>query len=806
MRVPLGWLAEWIDLPAPEALAEAFTLAGLEVEGIERGGPDLSGLRVGLVLEKKAHPNADRLSLCRVDVGEGEALEIVCGAANVAAGQKVAVARPGTRLPDGKRLERARIRGVESHGMLCSARELGLGDEHAGILVLDPAAPVGAPLDRVVRAGETVLEVAVLPNRGDCLSLLGMAREVRTHFGGEPRLPVCEPVEGPRPAAEDVRVAIEDAEGCHAYVARVVRGVHAGPSPAWLAARLESAGLRPRNVIVDVTNLVMLELGQPLHAFDLARLRGGVVRVRRAGEGEVLTTLDGHERRLGPRDLVIADAEAAIAVAGVMGGANSEVSDATRDVLIESAHFDPARVRHTGRRLGVFSEASLRFERGVDPEGVRRAADRAARLLAELAGGEVCAGVAQAQGRPPERAGVVRLRAAHVNGLLGTALGEAEIADCLARVGVACAARDGALACRIPSWRSDLALPEDLIEEVARVHGYGRIAATQPRGALVPGRVPAAWSLAEDARDALRAEGAVELVTLPFLDARDLDALRLAPDDPRRATPRVVNPFVEGEAGLRSTLAPSLLRAARENLKRERDGVLLFEVGRTFRATRPGELPEERLALAALFTEGEPRTPWERGAPPLFFRARGAAQRALAALGRGAPEVRAGADEPWLHPGAAATLAVAGETVGSLGGLHPEVAGRFELDVPAVLLDLDLDRLAALPQRPARYREVSPYPSVRRDLAVLVDGDARAGELLAALRRSGGAELAAVDLFDRYGGPGVPEGKISLAFRLSYQRGDRTLTDEEVTKRVEALVRMLRERFGATLRAQGGSQ
>jgi phenylalanyl-tRNA synthetase beta chain len=805
MRVPLGWLAEWIDLPAPEALAEAFTLAGLEVEGVERTGPDLSGLRVGLVLEKKPHPNADRLSLCRVDVGEGEALEIVCGAPNVAAGQRVAVARPGTRLPDGKRLERARIRGVESHGMLCSANELGLGGEHAGILVLDPAAPVGAPLDRVVRAGDVVLEVAILPNRGDCLSLLGLAREVRTHFGGEPRLPACEPGEGRRPAAEDVRVAIDDPEGCHAYVARVVRGLRVGPSPDWLVAKLESAGLRARNVIVDVTNLVMLELGQPLHAFDLAKLRGGVVKVRRAGEGEVLTTLDGHERRLGPRDLVIADAEGAVAVAGVMGGANSEVSDTTRDVLLESAHFDPARVRHTGRRLGVFSEASLRFERGVDPEGVRRAADRAARLLAELAGGEVSAGVVEAAGRPPGRCAEVRLETARVNRLLGTALGAAEIAACLARVGVASEATAGALECRIPSWRNDLAIAEDLIEEVARVHGYARIEATLPRGALVPGRLPAGWSLAEAARDALRAEGAVELVMLPFLDARDLDALGLAADDPRRATPRVVNPFVESEAWLRSTLVPSLLRAARENLKRERDRLALFEVSRVFRATRPGELPEERFGLAALFTDGEPRSPWEAGGPPLFFRARGASERLVAALGRGALEVRPDAGEPWLHPGATAELLVGSESVGSLGGLHPEVAARFELDVPAVLLELDLDRLAALPQRPARYREVSPYPSVRRDLAVLVDARTGAGELLAALRRSGGAELASVDLFDRYGGPGVPEGKISLAFRLSYQRGDRTLTDEEVTKRVEGLVRMLRERFGATLRAQGGT-
>ena len=800
MRVPLGWLAEWIALPEPDALAEAFTLAGLEVEGIERTGPDLSGLRVGLVLERKPHPNADRLSLCRVDVGEGDAVEIVCGAPNVAAGQRVAVARPGARLPDGRRLERARIRGVESHGMICSAKELGLGGEHAGILVLEPGAPVGTPLDRWLRAGDVILDVAVLPNRGDCLSLVGLAREVRTHFGGELRLPECAPPEGKHPAAQDVRIEIEDADGCPRYVGRIVRGVRVAPSPDWLRSKLESAGLRPINLVVDVTNLVLLELGQPLHAFDLAKLRGGVVRVRRAGEGEAITTLDAQERKLTARDLVIADAERAIAVAGVMGGANSEVGDATRDVLIESAHFDPARVRHTGRRLGVFSEASMRFERGVDPEGVRRAADRAARLLAELAGGEVSAGVVEARGRAPARCAEIRLEPARVNRLLGTSLAEAEIADCLGRVGVETRGQGGALLARIPSWRNDLVLPEDLVEEVARVHGYARIAASVPRGLLVPGRLPDAWSLAERVRDLLRAEGSLELVTLPFLDARDLDQLGLAPDDPRRATPRVVNPFVESESQLRSTLVPSLLRVARQNLERQVERLALFEVSRVFRAARTGELPEERLVVAALWSEGGPASPWEAHGPPLFFRAKGTAERVLAQLAR-ALDLRPGTREPYLHPGASAEWVVEKEVIGSLGGLHPEVAARFDIPTTAVLLEIDLDRLAALPQRAARYREVSPYPKVRRDLAVLVDAGVHAGEILASLRRSGGPELVSVELFDRYAGAGVPEGKISLAFRLSYQRGDRTLTDEEVAKRGEGLLRMLTERFGATLRA-----
>src|SRR5690606_4618077 len=501
---------------------------------------------------------------------------------------------------DGRRLAKAKIRGVTSHGMICSAQELGLGEDAAGILVLDPAAPVGAPLDAVIAVGERVVDVALTPNRGDCASMLGIAREVRAHFGGALRLPPSEPPEHGAPAASAFRVEIEDRAGCPRYVGRLVRGVRVGPSPAWLQARLEAAGLRAINVVVDVTNLVLLELGQPLHAFDAATLRGGVVRVRPAAAGEKLATLDGETRDLAPDDLVIADAERAIALAGVMGGAETEVGERTRDVFLESAQFDPTRIRRTARRLGLHSEASYRFERQVDRDGVRRACDRAARLLAELAGGEVAPGVLEAEGAPLEPIPVLSLDPARADRLLGTALGREEIVALLARVDVTVEDPSSTpLRCRVPSWRNDLRRPVDLVEEIARIHGYDRIPTTLPVQRLAPVATSRARAVAETVRDALRAAGLLECMTLPFTSAPALYALGLAPDDPRRRLVQVTNPLTEEAGARRTTLVPSLLQVVHANRSRQVERVRVFEIGRTFHPREPGALPDERRELVA---------------------------------------------------------------------------------------------------------------------------------------------------------------------------------------------------------------
>jgi phenylalanyl-tRNA synthetase beta chain len=800
MKVSLDWLAEWVDLPSSvEALEERLTLAGLEIEGVERSGPDLSQIRVGAVLERERHPNADRLSVCRVDLGEGEPRQIVCGAPNVAAGQRVAVALPGVTLPDGNKLKKSKIRDVVSDGMICSERELGLGDAHEGILVLDAATPIGVPLSQVHKSGDVVLDLEITPNRGDWASMLGMAREVRAHFGGPLRIPEHAAPESGPPA--QVSIAVDDAEGCHAYVARVVRDVDPSrPTPEWLRRKLEAAGMRSLGVIVDVTNLVLLELGQPLHAFDLEKLRGAQLRVRAAIDGEKLATLDGQTRELASTDLVIADAERPIALAGVMGGAETEVQSATRHILIESAHFDPRRVRRAARRLNLHTEASYRFERGIDPEGLTRAADRAARLISELAGGSIAAGVLEARGSAFERTRAIELETSHPNRLLGIQLSSDEIIALLARVDVvARVSGAGRLHCTVPSHRHDLALPQDLIEEIARLHGYDRIPMTLPVAPLAALTRPAGQMLSERVRDAFVAAGLVELVHFPALTDVDLAALRIPADAPERAPLRILNPLNDRESALRTTLLPGLLATARHNRARQVDALRIFEVGPIFLPGKAGELPHEPLSAAALLLRGEQRGLWDLAdRPPIFYEMRGILERLCAELAFTARFQPGNA--PYLHPGAALDVLLDGRRIGGIGELHPEVARAFELTGSCAVLELDLAALLRRAPEPRQVTLPSRHPAVRRDVAVLLDRDQAAREVMDAIRASAGQSLAQLEIFDRFEGRGVPDGKVSLAFRLIFQRADRTLTDDEVAKAIEKVRNMLVKRFGGELR------
>jgi phenylalanyl-tRNA synthetase beta chain len=528
--------------------------------------------------------------------------------------------------------------------------------------------------------------------------------------------------------------------------------------------------------------------------------------VRRAVTGEKLATLDGEARELSAEDLVIADSERAIALAGVMGGANTEVGDATTDVLIESAHFHPRRVRLAAKRYGLKTEASYRFERGVDRLGVQRAADRAALLIAELAGGEVAAGSAVAEGVAPSATEEIRFPTDRANKLLGTALSKSEMAALLERVGVSCTSAEGdELVCAIPSHRADLHLHQDLTEEVARIHGYERIPVTEPVGILRGVETPRLWQLAERCRDALVAAGLIECQTLPFLNAQWLEALQLAADDPRGNAVRLVNPIREEEPLLRTTLLPSILRLVQQNRSRQVGRIEVFEVANLYRAgggpSRWGVgLPEESLGLAVAIAEREDRGLWEAPtSAPLFFNLKGIAKKLLNQLGYVA-SFPSGSPPSHLHPGAAAAIEVGGVVVGSIGELHPDVASAFELDVGCAVMELNLEELMPLPQQQARFHAVSRQPSVRRDLAVVVDLDQPAGEVLEAIRKTGGKDLVLVELFDRYAGKGIAEGRTSLAFRLVFQRFDRTLKDKEVTKTTDRIVKMLAHRFKGELR------
>ena len=800
MRLPLAWLAEYVALPPAAELAHRLEMAGFEDVLVQELGPDLSELRVGLVARCERHPDADKLSVCQVDVGDGALRSIVCGAPNVAAGQKVAVALPGSRLPDGTKIKKAKLRGVVSEGMICSRRELGLGDEHQGILVLEPGTPVGAALSQVLGGEGAVLEVGLTPNRGDAASLLGIAREVQAIFGGALRLPETALTESGASAASAAKVRIDAPDACWHYAARIVRGVRVGPSPDTLRRRLEAAGFRSINNVVDATNQVLLELGQPIHAFDLTTLRGAEVRVRRAAAGESLTTLDGVRRTLDPRDLVIADAERPIALAGVMGGTDTQVSASTVDLLIESAHFEPGSVRRGARRHGIHSEASYRFERGVDRAGIARAADRTARLIAEYAGGSVASGRIEVRGAAIPERGAIDLDVARMNRLLGTSISRDEAASLLARLGIESAPEGPGLRCNVPSHRNDLELPQDLAEEVARLYGYEKIPTTLPVAELRPARLPAGTVLADRARTILAGLGLCELMTLPFVSPEDLQGLRLDEGDPRRSGLRLLNPVQDHDSRLRTTLLPSLLRVARQNRSRQVDRVAVFEVCRVF-VPRAGEaLPDEPLQLAVLVTRGRDRHLWDAPeAPPLYFEARGIAERLFSGLGYEAC-LRRGGNVPYLHPGAQVEIAVSGRAIGSAGELHPEILRAFELDVPAALVEIDLSALATIaPLRPL-FREPSREPAIRRDLAVLIDRNQSAGELLEEIRKQAGADLVSVELFDRYDGSGLPAGRVSVAFRLVFQRGDRTLVDTEVNRSMDLVVRALAERFGAELR------
>lgn len=799
MRVPLGWLSEWIDLPdSRDELAARLTAAGLEIEDVIEMGPDLGAIVVGRVVKREPHPDADKLSVCEVDVGQAETLTIVCGAPNVEAGQRVPVALHGTTLPGGLKIKRSKLRGVKSNGMICSARELELGDEHDGILVLETDAAPGTPLPEALPSGETVLDLEVTPNRGDWVSMLGMAREVRANFGGEIRLPDLGVAPSERKAADDAAVAIDAPDGCFRYVGRVVRGVTVGPSPAWLAERLEAAGLRSIDNVVDVTNLVMLEFGQPLHAFDLAKLEG-TVRVRTATAGETLLTLDGQERKLASEDLVIADDAGAIALAGVMGGARSEVRADTRDLLIESAHFHPSRVRRTARRLGLHSDASYRFERGVDPEGQVRAADRAAHLLARLAGGTVSDGFVEARGVPAPAAEPIRLDPARVNRLLGTALSSEEIVALLARVDVTATPDGDELVCETPAYRNDLHLREDLIEEVARIHGYDRIAPTLPAGANEGTRLAARKATVHAVKDSLAAAGLTEIMTAPWVPDDEVDDLRLAPDDPRRQRVRLQNPIHAEFPGLRAQLVGSLLRVAASNLSRHVDALRIFECCRVFLAQDAGALPIEPIQAALLLSTPRERGLWGGDGAPVFFQAKGAVERVLVDRGHEA-RFAPGTDEPFLHPGASGRFEVEGRPVAAVGELHPQTARRFGIEPVVAVAVIDVDALDAIGARAPRYRPVSRHPRVQRDLAVLLDAGVPAGEVLDAIRRKAGGSLHSVRVFDRYEGTGVPEGKVSIAFRLVFQRPDRTLTEPEVAKATRRVVELLSKQFGGELR------
>ena len=808
MLVSLRWLRDYVDLPDDldvEAFARRLTMATAEVERIGRvGGWDRELVTVGSVLSVDAHPNADRLRLATVDYGGAEPQTVVCGAPNVAAGQRVAFAREGAELIDPRngepfRLKRAKIRGVESSGMVLSERELGLSEEHEGILELPADAPLGAPLADYL--GDVVLDVHTWPNRADTMSMVGMAREIAAISGGALRLPHDSYAEGALPVAAAAAVEIADPDLCARYVATVIEGVQIGPSPRWLQERLRTAGQRPINNVVDVTNYVMLELGNPLHAFDADRLRGTIV-VRLAREGERLQTLDGEDRELSAGTLLITDDRGPIALAGAIGGADTEVSDATVNVLLEAAQFDPASIRRTSTRLHLRSEASSRFERGLSPELAAHASRRATKLLVEICGGTARAGAVDVYPRP-HTPGAVTLARSRLDAVLGFHVETPEVEHILEGLGFAVARGGEGAGERFtvtpPWWRTDVAIPDDVAEEVVRIAGYERLPATT-LGGRVPAHEPAPLAaLRERVRDALVTAGLQEVISYSLTTEEAL-ARVVPPEELARQQPlRLRNTLSSEHELMRTSLRHALIETVDRNLRAGASEVALFEATRVYlpRRDASGPLPEEReLVVGALCGHDRDRwgTPLDRTLD--LYDAKGVLDELAGRLGvtlEYAPD-----EEYGLLNGRVARLRLDGVAVGVLGEVHPATLKAFDVDQPLTLFELDLAALLAhVPER-QQARHVPRFPAVEQDLAVVVADDVAAGALQTVIESS--RLVVEARVFDVYRGEQLPPGRKSIAFAIRYQAPDRTLTTDDANGEQARIMQRLEREFGAELR------
>ncbi len=795
MRISLKWLAEYVPLPPAEELSRRLTAVGLEVEAVEHVGRELEGVVAARIVSAEKHPDAEKLSITRVDAGGGETLQVVCGARNWQVGDLVPLATAGIKLPGGMEIQKARLRGVESHGMLCSAKELGLFADASGLLVLPRDVKPGTPIAEALDLEDTIFEINVTPNRPDCLSHIGIAREVAAFLGEEVSPPKKSLKQEGGPASEAVKVRIEAPEKCPRYAARVIEGVRIGPSPLWLARRLESCGVRSISNVVDATNFVLLELGHPLHAFDLDKVAGHQIVVRVARPGERLTTLDGQERALDADDLVIADRDRATALAGVMGGGDSEISQGTTRVLLESAWFQPQSVRRTSKRHGLHTEASHRFERGADPGMVIPSVDRCAAMIAQLCGGGVRKGIVDAHPRR-HRPVTVTLGWSRPAQVLGMPVPRAQARRILESLGFEprkATAKE--VVFQVPSWRADVSREEDLIEEIVRAIGYDRIPETLPPVANRTPSLSAEAQAIERIRQALEAAGFSEAVNFSFVAAQDLEAV--SPGDAARIALR--NPISAEMTVMRTSLVPSLLRNVAHNLRQRVEDVRLYEIASVYRRLPPGfpaDAPaREDLRLAAVATGRRSPVGWAGAGDPFdFFDLKAALERVLDGLGIEGVRVSPGG-APWLHPRSACSIEVASpdgarEVLGSAGELHPRVAAMLELPRGVFAFELSLEGLVRCARLVPSYRSIPRFPAVLRDLAVVVRDEVAAAQVLALLRAENLVEE--VRLFDVYRGAPIPAGKKNLAMAIRYRAADRTLTDAEADAAHARIVERLR--------------
>jgi phenylalanyl-tRNA synthetase beta chain len=802
MKISYQWLRDFVDVSiSPSDLARCLTHAGLEVEDLVEHLPPFQGVVVAEVISQASHPNGGHLRVCQITDGHRK-YSIVCGAPNVKEGQRVAFAREGARLPDGTIMRAIPIQGVLSEGMLCSEKELGIGEDSSGILILEKEASLGVPLDKALPIHDWVLDINVTPNRPDCLSVLGIAREVAALTGGSLRYPeIPTPPDSPHSPPIQTSVTLERPDLCPRYVAELILGVQIAPSPFWMRNRLRLGGMRPINNIVDITNYVMLELGQPLHAFDFDRLEERRIIVRSAGKGERFVTLDGLLRDIPEGALFICDGQRPVALAGIMGGLNSEVEESTTNILLESAYFDPMGIRRTSKRLGLFTEASTRFEKGVDPNGCRLAADRAASLMMQLAGGIWSPRVVDNYPRKIEPRRIV-LRVERANQILGTQIPREKMEDLLQGLQLKVELENSqSLRVTVPTFRFDLGREIDLIEEIARLHGYGHIPETLPIGNIAPRkRTLKSWAI-EEAKNLFVSFGFREVITLSFMGRKALEAIRLSAHDPRRRAMEIQNPLSEDQAFMRTTLIPGLLGAVQTNFFRQNFNLRFFELGKVFFARMDRELPEEIDYLSGICTGLRWEDSWAVPKEEVdFFDLKGTLQAFFDAIRLSNYQFVAGHEEPFLHPGKSCKIVCREDPIGYMGEIHPEVAQIFELKQKIYLFELNFDLLVKNIVEKRNFRPLPKFPAVYRDLALVVEEGVSAGDLLRAMEEANDGLMTEVGIFDLYRGSQIPAGKKSLAFRLKYQSDERTLTDEEVNASHQRVIEALKQRFGAVLR------
>ena len=805
MRVSYQWLKDYVDIQiSPQELADKLTLSGLAVDVVEELGAEIENIVIGRIEKIEKHPNADKLVVCQVNVGQEELLQIVTGATNVREGHIIPVALEGAKLAKGLQIKRSKLRGVESRGMLCSGQELGMEsklmspDMANGILILPEDVKIGLDAKEVLGLYDSVLELDLTPNRGDALSMIGVARDVAALLNTELKIPVPKVEEDQENINDLAKIEIEDPDLCRRYVGRVIKGIKVGTSPIWLQNRLRAAGVRPISNVVDVTNYVMLEMGQPLHAFDYDKLANHHIIVRRAKENEKIVSLDGVERTLNPEMLAITDASGPVAVAGVMGGLDSEVTDATVNLLIESAYFHPINVRRTSKALGLRSESSVRFEKGIDVNGCRRVADRAVQLIQQLAGGSISAGVID-QFPNPIAEKTILLRPSRVNWVLGVEIPQQEIFRIMESLQFRVQEQGDDLLVTVPTFRPDIFGEWDLIEEVARMHGFNQIPETLPFGASTQGVRTPEQQMNWDIRNIMISCGFSEVVTYSFVHPRVFDLMNLPQDSKFRNAVQLQNPLSEEQSVMRTVLVPSLLEVLQKNLNRRAQSGTIFEISRVFYPQEGQPLPEEVPVLAAV-AYGHTQKTWNQpGRPMDFFFLKGVVEQLLAGLGVQNVTFNRHQD-PSFHPGRCAKIETNGQMLGVVGELHPNVIENYELPGRAVAMKLDLQALAQTNRPVKQYQGLPKFPTVERDLAVLVQQEVLAADMLAIIQKAAGNLLQETEIFDLYQGSQVPEGYKSVAFAMKFQAPDRTLTDEEINDKMQRIIKSLAAQTGAELR------